>query len=133
MATHTRCFAPTKALEEGRVKQMPFPFQPDWVLEAMGMGKYGPADKYEMVSEPGRFKLIERTKSPQGVPVKKIIVFNALNRQTQPETAAGHGVLARGREDRQSDLLGENHSAVRSPGGHGEIPRELELAGRSKI
>jgi hypothetical protein len=87
-------FCSYQALEEGRVKQMPFPFQPDWVLEAMGMGRYGPAEKYELVIERGRnnnvehYKLIEQTKSPQGVPVKKIIVFDAHDlskRRDQPQ------------------------------------------------
>jgi hypothetical protein len=84
-------FCSYQALEEGRVKQMPFPFQPDWVLEAMGMGRYGPAEKYELKIENGknnevvRYKLIERTKSPQGTPVQKIIVFDAINHPRNPE------------------------------------------------
>ena len=41
----------------------------------MGMGKYGTADKYERVVEKDQLKLIEHTKSPQGMAVKKIIVF----------------------------------------------------------
>ena len=73
---NAQVFCSYQAIEEGRVKQMPFPFQPDWVLEAMGMGNYGPPEKYELVVEDKHFKLIEKTRSPQGVPVKKIIVFN---------------------------------------------------------
>jgi hypothetical protein len=69
-------FCSYQACEEGRAKQMPFPFQPDWVIEAMGMGKYGPAERYERVVEKETVKLIEKTKSPQGVAVRKIIVFN---------------------------------------------------------
>jgi hypothetical protein len=69
-------FCSYQACEEGRAKQMPFPFQPDWVMEAMGMGKYGPAERYERVVEKETVKLIEKTKSPQGVTVRKIIVFN---------------------------------------------------------
>ena len=44
-------FCSYQALESGQVKQMPFPFQPDWVMEAMGLGRYGPADKYELAVE----------------------------------------------------------------------------------
>lgn len=66
-----------QAIQEGSVKQMPFPFQPDWVLEAMGMGRYGPADKYTLTAEKDTWRLVEKTRSPQGQPVKKVIVFNS--------------------------------------------------------
>jgi hypothetical protein len=69
-------FCSYQACEEGRAKQMPFPFQPDWVMEAMGMGKYGPPERYERIVEKETVKLVEKTKSPQGVAVRKIIVFN---------------------------------------------------------
>jgi len=65
-----------QALEEGKVKVMLLPFQPDWVMETMGLGKYGPAERYELQVEPEKFKLVERTKSPQGKAVRKVIVFN---------------------------------------------------------
>jgi hypothetical protein len=120
-------FCSYQALEEGRVKQMPFPFQPDWVLEAMGMGKYGPADKYELVTEPGHFKLVERTKSPQGVPVKKIIVFDALNRQTQPDKPQVLEFLVQDERTGKEICSAKIKRRQILPGGHGEIPRELEL------
>jgi len=68
-------FCSYQALENGHVKYTPFPFQPGWVMEAMGMGKYGPSEKYELAVEKEQLKLIEKTKSPQGLPVRKVIVF----------------------------------------------------------
>jgi hypothetical protein len=64
-----------KDLNEGRVRRMPFPFQPQWVMESMGLGPYGPADKYKLEHDADTIKLIERTTSSQGVPVRKLIVF----------------------------------------------------------
>src|SRR5262249_45096578 len=33
-------------LIEGKVRVMPVPFQPEWLMETLGMGPYGPAEKY---------------------------------------------------------------------------------------
>lgn len=65
-----------KDLDEGRVKVMPLPIQPAWIMETLGMGPYGPADKYTLESDAATVRLVERTTSPQGKPVRKVIVFN---------------------------------------------------------
>ena len=91
------------------------------------MGKYGPADKYEMVTEPGRFKLVERTKSPQGVPVKKIIVFDSQNRQTRPEMPQVLEFLVQDERTGKEICSAKIKRRQILPGGQGEIPRELEL------
>jgi hypothetical protein len=65
-----------KDLAGGRVRQMPLPFQPDWVVDALGMGNYGPADRYKMETEADKLKLVEMARSPQGQPVRKVIVLN---------------------------------------------------------
>jgi hypothetical protein len=64
-----------KDLERGTVRKMPFPFQPDWLLEVLGMSNFGPPDRYQMLDEPPYLKLVERTRSPQGIPVRKVIVL----------------------------------------------------------
>jgi hypothetical protein len=63
-------------LEAGRVRQMPFPFQPQWLLEALGMSTYGPPGKYKLEVFPEQLRLVERTHSPQGTELRKVIVFN---------------------------------------------------------
>src|SRR5207253_1607563 len=70
------------ALQAGPVKYMSFPFQPEWVMEAMGVGSYGPAERYTQEVDNRTFKLVEKTRSPQGKPVRKVIVFN--RRQVDP-------------------------------------------------
>jgi hypothetical protein len=78
-----------QALEEGKVKQMPFPFQPDWVMDAMGLGKYGPPEKYKLTSDDTTLKLTETTRSPQGNLVRKVIVFRRLKAEgNQPQVLA---------------------------------------------
>ena len=68
-------FCSYKDLNEGRVRQMPIPFQPEWIMEAMGLGPYGPADKYALEQDGKSIRLVEKSTSPQGNPVKKVIVF----------------------------------------------------------
>lgn len=68
-------FCSYQALEEGRVKVMPLPFQPDWVMETLGLSTYGPPERYQLLVEPEKFKLVEKTKSPKGQAVRKVIVF----------------------------------------------------------
>jgi len=71
-------FCSYKDLEEGRVRALMFPFQPEWIMEAMGMGNYGTPDQYEGVwaDRDNTVKLVKRTRSPQGAKVLKVIVFN---------------------------------------------------------
>jgi hypothetical protein len=63
-------------LKSGRVARVPFPFQPDWIVDALGMGSYSPADRYKLEVQGDKLKLVERTLSPQGKPVRKVIVMN---------------------------------------------------------
>lgn len=71
-------FCTHQDLNEGRVRvQMPLPIQPEWVMEAMGIGVYGPAERYTLESENAQLlRLVEKTKSPQGHAVRKVIVMH---------------------------------------------------------
>ncbi len=71
-------FCTYRDLNEGRIRMMPLPIQPEWVMEAMGLGPYGPADKYKLEADPDPklLRLVEKAKSPQGYPVRKVIVMN---------------------------------------------------------
>jgi len=56
--------------------RMPFPFQPDWVLEAMGMGNYGSPDQYQVAQgKNGTIDLVQDTVNSQGQPVRKVAEF----------------------------------------------------------
>lgn len=56
--------------------QMPFPFQPDWIVEALGVAEYNPAKSYRVQTYAGGFDLMEDSTSPQGAPVRKITRFS---------------------------------------------------------
>jgi hypothetical protein len=56
--------------------RLPFPFQPDWVMEALGMGEYGPPENYQLRQTQATLELVENTRSPQGQPVQKITVVS---------------------------------------------------------
>jgi hypothetical protein len=71
------------------VKDMPFPFQPDWVLEALGMATYDENKTYKLGSNATEWLLEEDATSPQGQPVKKITVFNkGTTRGSTPQVTA---------------------------------------------
>jgi hypothetical protein len=65
------------ALGRGNVR-LPFPFQPDMIIAALGIGKYDRNGKYQLVMPAGKkyLELVEDAVSPEGQPVKKVTVFN---------------------------------------------------------
>jgi hypothetical protein len=123
-------FCSYDALEQNKVKFMPFPFQPEWVMEAMGMGRYGPPEKYELAVEPEQLKLIERTRSPQGARVKKIIVFRRRESKNADQPQVTDFLLV---DEATNKTLCSAHITRRHKIEHREagtiveIPREMEL------
>ncbi len=86
--TPQQLYGTYKDLGEGRI-QAPIPCQPDWVMDALGIGQYGPPEKYQLEPEGDTLKLVERTRSPQGRPVRKVIVMKRLPmRPPQPQVIA---------------------------------------------
>ena len=85
----------------GRV-QMPFPIQPDWVLEGLGMATITPNEnmRVSMNARQGTIDLIEPTRSPQGQSVFKVTTFDARNMSgsTAPQVQSRRLVDDRGRE-----------------------------------
>jgi hypothetical protein len=82
-----------KDLEKG-VGFIPIPFQPDWIMEAMGLGPYGPADRYQIETDDKTqtIRLIEKSRSPQGTPVRKVIVMHRREKKA-PEPQITHFIL----------------------------------------
>jgi len=60
----------------GRV-QLPFPIQPDWVLEGLGMATITLNQNMRVEMGRGKIDLIEETRSPQGQTVYKVTTFNS--------------------------------------------------------
>lgn len=66
-------------LARGNVN-LPFPFQPDWVLETLGMGSLtNPIEGFRVERKGDKFELIERATATNGRPVHKVTVFHAGN------------------------------------------------------
>jgi hypothetical protein len=84
----------------GRV-QMPFPIQPDWVLEGMGLATITPNDnmRVSLNSRQGTIDLVEPSRSPQGQSVFKVTTFNARTVSgTDPQVLSRRLVDEKGRE-----------------------------------
>jgi hypothetical protein len=70
--------------------QVPFPFQPDWVLEALGMAEYNPAGAYQVAVGQKTVQLLEQTTSAQGQPVRKVTVFDKVTAPSGRPTVLAH-------------------------------------------
>jgi hypothetical protein len=78
---------------------MPFPFQPDWVMEALGMAEYGPAEQYRLVVRSDTLELIQETVNSQRQKVFKVTVFHrAPCRPPKPQVIAHKLQDARGKD-----------------------------------
>lgn len=67
-------------LEQG--VRIPFPFQPEWVIEALGMADYGSAQQYRLNAVRDTLELVRQVNS-QGQTVQKVIVFNRSQAKVQ--------------------------------------------------
>lgn len=82
------------ALKQGT--KVPFPFQPDMVLNALGLAPYDRNKKYTMRTVEGNrgrnetIELTEQALSPENKPIQKITVFNRhqVQQPTQPQVLA---------------------------------------------
>lgn len=70
--------------------QVPFPFQPDWVVEALGLAEYNPAGSYQVAVGQKTVQLIEQTTSAQGQPVRKVTVFDRVTAASGRPTVVAH-------------------------------------------
>ena len=58
----------------GSSAELPFPFQPEWVLEALGMGQIDPGARFRVEDDKATYRLIEDAKL-RGQPIRKVTVF----------------------------------------------------------
>ncbi|NBY01078.1 MAG: hypothetical protein EBQ87_03710, partial [Planctomycetes bacterium] len=61
-------------LEKGNVR-LPFPFHPDMIVSALGMGEYDPSKQYEVKVSQQNVELVEPVANYQGKQVRKSTVF----------------------------------------------------------
>jgi hypothetical protein len=61
--------------ERGNVR-LQIPFQPEWIIEALGIAEYPAKSTYQVVANKGTIELIDSTVLPQGQRVNKVTVFS---------------------------------------------------------
>lgn len=110
--------------------KVPFPFQPDMVLNALGMAQYDPAKEYKMKivdDNRGQHKFIELTElahSPDNKPIQKITVFNFYPAQLPHPQVVAHIV-----KDEQGKIIcaANIHSAQRVGANGPIIPKMIDF------
>jgi len=84
---------------------MPFPFQPEWVVETLGMATYDPAAKYEVSESSKTYDLVQRTQSAKGDEVTKVIAFHKNPRAGASQVAGYFLYQPTGNTKKPYDLL----------------------------
>ena len=118
-------FCSYKDYEEGRVPRLPFPFQPEWIMEALGMGNYGPAEKLTIETDGKVVRLIEKTRSPQGQPIRKVIVLD--RRPVQPPRPQVQAFLLIDDTTQKEICSAQILEVQLDPATGALVPRKLEL------
>ncbi len=105
---------------------LPLPIQPDWILEAIGMAPIqpNPAIRLEFPRNSNTMELIEQTRSPKGVPITKVTVFNRNTVQgTEPQIVARKLVDGRGK----IICMAEIKQMQQDPRTGVKVPHRMEL------
>jgi hypothetical protein len=77
--------------------RVPFPFQPEWAMEALGMAERDPGQSYKLVPTRNTWELVQDTVNAQGQRIQKVTVFNRSNYQVRDhllKDAAGKELCA---------------------------------------
>jgi hypothetical protein len=81
-------------LSRGGVR-LPFPFQPDMVVSAMGVAKYDPSKNYRVKESAKYLELIEDAVTPEGQAVDKVTVFNRVEVRGNEPQVVGHALRSK--------------------------------------
>jgi hypothetical protein len=115
-----------KDWNDGAARNVEFPFQPDWILETMGLGPYGPPERYRQEHDADTVRLVEKTVGPQGQAVRKVIVFQRRPRQAPTPQVTQYLLLddRSGREICSARILEVQLDSART---NAILPRRMEL------
>lgn len=104
---------------------LPFPFQPDWVLECLGMATLNNSpDNFRVERKGDKFELHEKAISATGRPVTKVTVFRGGTAYgTEPQIKEHRLIDERG----QTVAVAEVHSVKRDTGVGAVVPSHLVL------
>jgi hypothetical protein len=107
------------ANSQGKIR---LPFQPDWIIEALGVGEYDPRKPYRLNTTGNSLQLEETTQAPDGQNVRKVTILsrNAQNRIT----VSAHRVL----DEKNQEIFSAQVTAVqRDPRTDAVFPKVVEL------
>lgn len=116
-----------KDLEKG-IPFMPIPFQPQWIMEALGLGPYGPPERYRLEYDDQTLRLVEKARSPQGIVVRKVIVMKR-RPMTAPEPQVTHYLLI---DDLTNKEICSAHITQVMVLNGAVVPKKLELNWRER-
>lgn len=109
-------------LESGRAR-LPFPFQPEWVMEALGMAEYTADQSYRVDVKATTLELVKETRSPQGQPVRKVTVFQrAAAPFPKPQ------IIAHVLQDGQGREICSAHIVEVQRVGNAVVPKQVKLS-----
>ncbi len=116
-------------LARGPVR-LPFPFQPDMIMAALGLQQYeppSPTKSYTVRASPQYIELVETTTSPQGQPMERVTVINRLEvdpKKGQPQVVA-HKLV-----DRQGKIVCQAviRSVAYNPQAGTVVPQQVVLS-----
>jgi hypothetical protein len=118
-----------KDLAGGNVR-MPFPFQPDLIVAALGLAPYDPAKKYDLKVNERTLELSDVVKSPQGRDLRRVTVFNRgfmATERGQPQTIAYHLLDERGKAICSATVTEVQVVDTHSNGKGSVVPRQIKL------
>ncbi|MBX9678690.1 MAG: hypothetical protein K2X38_07985 [Gemmataceae bacterium] len=118
-------YASYKDFKEGRVRNLPFPFQPEWVMETMGMANFGPPERWTIDNDNQKIRLTEKITSPQGQPMRKVIVMHRRVQSAPNPQVVEHLLLddATGKEVASARILQVEIDPMKG----GIVPTRMEL------
>ncbi len=98
------------------------PFQPEWVMEALGMARYDP-NTCTVVDRGRTVQIVQQARGPNGQPVRKITIVNR-NAANQVQVV-GHQLV-----DASGKLICEAKVTMlqKDPSGGGVLPRAVTLS-----
>jgi len=114
---------------------VPFPLQPEWVLETLGMATYDPhgsytvrpiTDQKDPKGPPRAIELIQSTTGPGGRPVQKVTVFNNFNASGKTPQVVAHRVFSQNQLICEARITSVHRQQVNGQGWV-EVPYEMQL------
>jgi hypothetical protein len=105
--------------------QLPFPFQPEWIMEGFGMAQYGAPENYTVNVTQNAVELIEQAKSAQGTPVRKVTVFSPTQAQGNAPQVTGH--LLQDASGKTTICAAYITEVQRDPSSYAVVPKRVRL------